>query len=137
MQYRPLLWNRDTYDWRVSSPLAFQTAWIPGNFSIWASQIPQTYGLLTLQHDLYTAAVQQAPETIGIADASSANLVTVSECTNQRGHLRLNWDTSKSFPEIPVFELPQMPALPSARNAAFKNQQQAHYLFFVVFLLMN
>ena len=106
MEYRTLLWNRDTYDWKVVSSDKFRTSWISSNFSIWANQVSrQNYGVLSLQHDLYAASAGQVPTTIQIAAKSNASLLTVSQCTGLRDYINVTNITNASFPKASTSSL--------------------------------
>ena len=108
MKLRDLLWNRDTKDWRLNSPMYnFSPAWIPGNFTQWIRDAPSyDRGFISLQHDLYSLSVSEAPNTVAMVRSGSFSMKKVSECTGIEPYTKPvalpNTTTPSTFPKPPA-----------------------------------
>jgi hypothetical protein len=82
MNLKPILWNRDTFDWtkvygsnKSSKKLIAQDA-----FNEW--MLEPVFGTISLQHDIVNSTVQEIPPTLDILKESGYFPVLLSKCAN-------------------------------------------------------
>eukprot|EP00842_Homolaphlyctis_polyrhiza_P006605 jgi/Hompol1/6946/HPOL_000978-RA len=121
MGMKPLIWNRDTFDWNLGNPNSgYQTQWVTGNFTQWistANTIP--VGFMSLEHDLYPQSAAQALPALSLVAAANYTMQTYATCSNTQPYL--------SVVAVPIPPMPptypqtlsvQVPSLPTQRPYA-------------------
>ncbi|TPX37706.1 hypothetical protein SmJEL517_g00531 [Synchytrium microbalum] len=85
MGLRNVLWNHDTSDWMSSGNPYFDPNWITNNFTIWIAAAGQNganspTGFISLEHDLFPIAAQQAPAAITMVNNDGFLVQPVGVC---------------------------------------------------------
>ncbi|CAG8451969.1 14627_t:CDS:2 [Cetraspora pellucida] len=78
--YKVALWNHDTFDWKSFSDPKYDLNWIPGNFTLWATNKTATTGVISLEHDLYNTSASKAPAAMDIVKANGFTALQIANC---------------------------------------------------------
>ncbi|KAL2916889.1 chitin deacetylase [Polyrhizophydium stewartii] len=119
MNLVPLLWNRDTFDWKLASANSgFDAKWVTGNFTNWIATAGSTStGFMSLEHDLYPQSAGQALPALDLVSKAGYKLQTASQCIGTNPYLSV---VSVPIPVVvPVVGSNTSPvgALPTGRSA--------------------
>ncbi|KAL2916890.1 chitin deacetylase [Polyrhizophydium stewartii] len=89
MNLVPLLWNRDTFDWKLASANSgFDAKWVTGNFTNWIATAGSTStGFMSLEHDLYPQSAGQALPALDLVSKAGYKLQTASQCIGTNPYL--------------------------------------------------
>lgn len=88
-----VIWDHDTFDWRLTENSGFQQSWISGNVSEWANT---AQGGMSLQHDLYNETVHAAIDIFPILQ-EKFQLKLVRDC-DPHGNASTSANTTTASP---------------------------------------
>lgn len=88
--YHSAIWSHDTFDWQINAdPPAVppkKAADVAADFGKWISDPSRNLGMITLEHDLYAAAVAAVPDALTVIQDSKINLMTVAQCLGRNAY---------------------------------------------------
>jgi peptidoglycan/xylan/chitin deacetylase (PgdA/CDA1 family) len=79
--YKIVLWDLDTFDWKIKSEPTARTAQnVYDDVAMWVKNTTTTTGHISLQHDLYTETVSLVPKILETITGAGFDTKTVGDC---------------------------------------------------------